>query len=334
MATVTTTQTTTYKLTDLDKKILDDLQNCFPLDTVTPFKVLAAKAEISELEYLKLVQNLKDQLMLRHIGPIFDPKSVGYVSSLLCMKVPTHQLAQTVEVINRYPGVTHNYERNEEYNIWFTLTVESEQRLQEIMAEIVRDSGNPDLRNLPKLDFYRIGVNFQMSDSDDAPKDRAQKGYVSQPQDWRCDFEFLKVVQQDLPLNERPYQKYAQELGISETAVLEKLNQHLQQGVVRRFSAALWHRNAGYKFNGMSIWHVPEARSKEVGEIMQKITDITHCYRRPTFADWPYSHYGMLHGMTKKEVEDKALNISKLTGITDYKVLYSTREFKKTSFRF
>lgn len=138
---VVTTQVSTYQLTQLDKKILDDLQNHFPLDTLEPFRVLSERLKLTLEDYLKNVQNLKDQHMLRHIGPIFDPKSVGYVSSLLCMKVPSDKMDLAVQVINAYPGVTHNYERNEEYNLWFTITVETPQRLREIMNEIKQKIG-------------------------------------------------------------------------------------------------------------------------------------------------------------------------------------------------
>ena len=103
---------------------------------------------------------------------------------------------------------------------------------------------------------------------------------------------------------------------------------------MRRFSAVLHHRKAGFKANAMAVWNVPPERSEEVGRIMASSPWVTHCYERPTFPDWPYSHFSMVHATTKKECQAAVKEISESTGITDYKLLYSTREYKKTRVRY
>ena len=108
----------------------------------------------------------------------------------------------------------------------------------------------------------------------------------------------------------------------------------VERQIMRRFSAVLHHRKAGFRANAMAVWRVPEERAVEVGQIMAQNPAVTHCYQRPTFPDWPYTHFTMIHAPTKAECEAIADEISHETGITDFQVLYSTREFKKTRVRY
>ena len=103
---------------------------------------------------------------------------------------------------------------------------------------------------------------------------------------------------------------------------------------MRRYSAVLHHRRAGFRANSMVVWIVPAERSVEVGNIMAQSSWVTHCYERPTFPDWPYTHFTMIHATSKEKCEEVARQISEATAIVDYKLLYSTREYKKTRVRY
>lgn len=145
------------------------------------------------------------------------------------------------------------------------------------------------------------------------------------------DKKIIRELQGDLPLEPRPYAIIAERLGLNEAEVIEKLADFLKKGVVRRIGAALRHRSIGIKANGMSVWIVPKDRVEDVGRIMAAYKEITHCYERPAQPGWPYNLFAMVHGKTKEECEAVAREISVRTGISDYKLLYSTRELKKTS---
>ena len=106
------------------------------------------------------------------------------------------------------------------------------------------------------------------------------------------------------------------------------------RGIMRRFSAVLHHRRAGFHSNAMAVWKVPPERSIEVGNTMAQSRWVTHCYERPTFPDWQYTHFTMIHATTDATCEDVAKDISEATGIDDYMLLYSTREYKKTRVRY
>lgn len=138
-------------------------------------------------------------------------------------------------------------------------------------------------------------------------------------------------LQGDLPNASRPFAVLAQELGVSEQAVIECLQGMREKRYLRRIAAVLWHRTAGFEANGMGAWNVPDERCREVGERMASFSEVTHCYRRPRFPGWRYNIYTMIHGRTREECRAAAQRIATATGITDYEILFSVREFKKTS---
>ncbi|MBS4022152.1 MAG: Lrp/AsnC family transcriptional regulator [Dethiobacter sp.] len=145
------------------------------------------------------------------------------------------------------------------------------------------------------------------------------------------DKKIISHLQGDLPLEANPYAAIAARVGISEEVLLQKIKDYLEAGIMRRFGTILRHHQAGYTANAMCGWNVPADRVEDVGRVMASFKEASHVYQRPTYPDWPYNLFTMLHGRTQEDLKDAARRISDLTGISDYKLLYSTREFKKTS---
>jgi len=143
--------------------------------------------------------------------------------------------------------------------------------------------------------------------------------------------ELVRQLQGDIPLTPRPFSVIAQKLGRTEKWVIDRTRKLLRQKALRRISAILIHRRAGFRANGMGVWEVPPADCDRVGLIMASFPEVTHCYRRPSFPGWPYTLYTMIHGHTRAECRAIAKRLSKATGIARYNILFSTREFKKTS---
>ncbi len=139
------------------------------------------------------------------------------------------------------------------------------------------------------------------------------------------------AVQFDIPLIPRPFEKLANEIGVSEGFFIQKVQEFLDKGYIRRFGAALRHRKAGVTANGMGVWKVPEEDRESTGNIMASFKEVTHCYERPSFPGWDYNLFTMIHGKTKEDCFEIAGRISEATGITEYKLLFSSREFKKES---
>ncbi|MGR3295157.1 MAG: siroheme decarboxylase subunit beta [Candidatus Bathyanammoxibius sp.] len=147
------------------------------------------------------------------------------------------------------------------------------------------------------------------------------------------DIQMLKQIQDGIPLTERPYRDIGDALGISEDEVIERLKMLMEEKKIRRFAASVAHRKIGINSNAMTVWRVPPERVDEVGPIMAAFPEVTHCYERPTFADWPYNVFTMIHGYTDEQCEDVIAAIKEKTGLDDYVILYSEKEFKKTGTR-
>ncbi len=141
----------------------------------------------------------------------------------------------------------------------------------------------------------------------------------------------ISLLQRDIPLTPQPYADLASELELEEEFVLAKLKEFKERGILRRIGAVLYHQRAGYEANSMCAWQVPAVRVDEVGKIMATFPQASHVYERPTYDDWPYNLFTMIHGRNREECEAVASEISGKTGIDDYIFLYSTREFKKAS---
>ncbi|VVB68456.1 putative HTH-type transcriptional regulator [uncultured archaeon] len=147
------------------------------------------------------------------------------------------------------------------------------------------------------------------------------------------DLEILKAVQDGIKMTERPYLVLGDELGISEEEVIERLKGLQEEGIVRRFAATIGHRALGIVANAMIVWRVSGGQEEAVGEIFAATEEVTHCYERATSPDWPYNLYTMVHSRSKEECLRIADQLSKASGIEDYRVLFSEKEYKKTSAR-
>lgn len=143
----------------------------------------------------------------------------------------------------------------------------------------------------------------------------------------------LALAGGDLPLSAAPFRDIAEQVGCDEAKVVELLNRLKEQGIIRRFGATLRHQKAGYGFNAMVAWIVKED-SDRIGKIMAARPEISHCYRRRTYPQWPYNLYTMIHGKSEGQCMEVAAELSAETGITDYTVLRSLKELKKTSMRY
>ncbi len=142
-----------------DRMILNEIQKKFPV-THRPYLSLARKLKLKERDVMERIQRLKDVGIIRRIGASFSAKAVGFSSTLCAAKVPPEKIEGFVSVVNTYPGVTHNYEREGEFNIWFTLIAPSRNRINWILTEISRKTGVKEILNLPALKTFKISVDF------------------------------------------------------------------------------------------------------------------------------------------------------------------------------
>jgi len=144
----------------------------------------------------------------------------------------------------------------------------------------------------------------------------------------------VRELQDDLPLCSHPFKAISERIGMREDELLSEISRLKQQGIIRRFGAIVGHRNLGIAANAMVVWCVPKNKAQEIGEFMAAFPEVSHCYERPTYPDWNYNLFTMIHGKSKDECEQVIAQISERTGIQDYKQLYSDQELKKVSMRY
>ncbi|MHB1335597.1 MAG: siroheme decarboxylase subunit beta [Candidatus Humimicrobiaceae bacterium] len=148
------------------------------------------------------------------------------------------------------------------------------------------------------------------------------------------DIKIIKVLQDDLPLVEKPFKLIADKLGIPEKELLAKIEEYLAEGIVRRFGATLNHKKVGFIANAMVIWDVDDERIEEAGRLMAQFAEVSHCYQRPRNADWQYNLFTMIHGKTREQCRRIVEKIAGVVKVDKYELLFSVKELKKTSMKY
>jgi DNA-binding Lrp family transcriptional regulator len=324
---------------DTDLQVLNVMQSRFPL-VERPYREVGEQVGLDEADVLARVKRLREEHIIRQISAIFDTKSLGYKSSLVAARYPADKVATGAKIVNEHPGVTHNYERNHEFNLWYTIAVPPNSDLETTVDRLHELSGAEATRVMYTLRLFKIGVNLDMTgtrpaDAQTAPeysegdRERARRGALTDK-----DIELIREMQEDLPAVAEPFLPMAERLGYTQRELFAHAQDLQQRGFYRRFAAILYHRKAGFRSNAMGVWAVPPDDVAQLGPKMAAFAAVSHCYQRPTYPDWPYSIFTMVHGRSDDQCEEILAAISKATGVTDYRSLYSTREYKKTRVRY
>jgi len=320
-------------LDDADRRLLNLMQGRFPLEP-RPYAAVAREAELGEEEVLARVQRLLDARIIRQVTPIYDTRAFGYGSMLVAAKVDPEHPWRAAQHVNAHPGVSHNYLRDHEFNMWFTIAVEEDSKLglQGTLDVLQEQTGAESIRQLPTLKLFKIRMDLEMvGGTQDLAKAAVAEDPVEldkQPYD-ELDVAVVRATQGDLPVVPEPYAPAAAELGMPVGRLLEHLQGMKERGLLRRVAAILFHRRAGFSANGMGVWNVPEERIMELAPLMASFRGISHCYQRPTYEDWPYSVFTMAHGRSKEECDAILDAIAAESGVEDRRTLYSSTEFKK-----
>jgi DNA-binding Lrp family transcriptional regulator len=328
-------------LDDFDRELLNALQWDFPL-VAQPFAELGERLGTTEDHVLDRVRHVKETGVLRQLSAIFDTRALGYMSALVAAKVDPDHIDAAAAVISEHPGVSHNYKRNHAYNLWYTLAVPPGEDFDAHLDVLHSSSGSLLTRKLPTLKLYKIGVKLDMTGQTAAdaktevleherPERRAE---MPAPDLSPLEHDAIGVVQEDLPNESHPFEAYGTQLGIGEEEVLGLLRSFKERKLMRRFAAVMNHRSAGFKANAMGVWAVPDDELEEIGPRMAGFAAVSHCYRRPTYEDWPYSVFTMIHGRSARDCEQTVEAIRTDTGVDEYCLLWSVKEYKKVRLRY
>jgi DNA-binding Lrp family transcriptional regulator len=325
---------------ELDERaalLANRLQRHIPL-VERPFQVLAGELKMDEGEVLDRLRELRRSRLVRQTSAIFEAGALGYRSSLVAARYDPEELDAGAEVISAYPGVSHNYRRNHDFNLWYTVAVPPGVSLEATVAALGRLSGARSSLALPTLRRFKLGVRLAVGDeapipaADDDPPP-AHGGLQAPLSD--SEKRAVRALQEDIEICERPFDGPAGREGFASAAELLGVGEALRaRGAMRRFAAILRHREAGYRANGMAVWRVAEERCEEAGAMMASFPEVSHCYQRPVCEGWPYSLFTMIHGQDEDQVEGCVRRIAAAAGLADYQVLYSSTEYKKRRVRY
>jgi siroheme decarboxylase len=322
-------------LDETDKRLMNLLQSDFPLDP-QPFAAVAARAELSEDEVLSRTQELLDERIIREITPIFDTPALGYKSMLVAAKVDAENPHRGAAVINEHPGVSHNYLRDHEFNLWFTIAVapDSKLGLDGTLDRLAELSGASSMRQLPTITLFKINMNLEMEGGTEALATAAQ-AVEPMPRDPvpidDFDVAAIRAMQGPMEVRSDAYAPAAERLGVPVERLLEHGRGMVERKLLRRVAAILYHRRAGFSANGMGVWKLPADQIMTLGPRMAAVRGVSHCYQRPTYDDWPYSVFTMAHGRSKQECDAVLDGVAEVAGLGDEEraTLYSSTEFKK-----
>jgi DNA-binding Lrp family transcriptional regulator len=314
-----------------DKQLLNDIQWVFPL-VDRPYLEISKRHNMSEDEVMRRIAYMKDMGLIRQINAIFDTRRLGYKSALVAFAVIPDKLDSVANEVNKHPGVSHNYERNHDFNMWFTLAVPPYGDMKRDLDRLASLDGVIKYRLLPTLKLYKIGVRLDMvNDDTEKPKpiDEVKQLNPKKIEITENDKHFIRELQKDLKVIPEPFKEMAENLSITTTELFSKAKEYEKNGVMRRFAAILRHRDAGFSANGMVVWQVPDEKIDEIGYKLAAFPQVSHCYRRPVYSDWQFNLFSMIHARTLEAAEKIAVEISEIVEIKDYRILFSSREFKK-----
>ena len=323
------------RLDSIDQKLLSLLQAKFPL-TSEPYADLGLSLGIAEEEVIRHIGQLKAKGLIRQIGPVFDAASLGYRTTLVAMRVADTRLDKAAELISQHPGVSHAYERDHHFNLWFTLAVPAKVEMEAELQRLAGPVKAETVFTLPALRLFKLRAYFG-SDGDgqsamdtEAPSDIISQEAQLSPVDRRI----INELQQDLPLVPRPFIEMSVRLGMGEENFLAQCQSLLSRSIMRRFGAAVNHRRAGFVANAMTCWATPPEKIVAAGQKLASLREVSHCYERKTNPLWRYNLFAMIHAHTEETCREIAAKVSAQTSLADYVMLFSTREFKKARVRY
>jgi len=302
-----------------DRELMGALQNEIPLVS-TPFALIGQSIDMSEKEVIKRTERLKREGAIGHLAPMFDPRAIGYRSCLVAARVDEDRIDDAAAIINAHPGVTQNYRRNNDFNLWFTIAVAptSQLGLERTIEILGEESECETVRALPTLKQFKSSGDAGDESHDDT------KHEPLTPREIEC----VKLLQRDLPLQPRPFEALAKNTGVAADELLAAAKSFLKRGAMRRFCAAP-PRKPGFATSAMGVWVVPAERVEEIGAKMSEHRGVSQCYLRPVYPDWPYNLYTIVHGRSVDECESIINDLAIDTGLSEKQALYPTREYKK-----
>jgi DNA-binding Lrp family transcriptional regulator len=315
------------ELDQRDRELLGALSGEIPLVS-TPYAFIGQTLDMSEKEVIKRTERLKREGIVRHLAAQFDPRALGYRSCLVAARVAPDRIDDAAAAINAHPGVTQNYRRNNDLNLWFTIfcSPESKLGLDRTIELLGREADCDTIRPLPTLKLYKNGGADHEHGEQDTHGEFAPLTAL--------EIECVRLLQADLPLQPRPFDVLSRLSGVTADDLLGTARTLLKRGQIRRFSANVAPRKQGFAATAMGVWVVPQDHADDYASKLVQHRAVSHCYLRPVYDDWPYNLYTTVHARSVDECESVINDLAIDSGLSEKQALFPTREYKKTRINF
>jgi DNA-binding Lrp family transcriptional regulator len=321
-------------LTATERQILQIVQSDFPL-TAKPYEEIGKSTGLSEQKVITILTSLKKRNILREICAIFNARYLGFISTLVSFQIDENRIDTVAQIINQHPGVSHNYEREHPFNLWFTLSVPQELEIKKHVQSLATMTSCPNYLYLPSVKVFKRHVQLDILDHlnnletatqafGESPR-KSSKITIS-PEIQRG---IMRELQKDLSLSPTPFKDIAKGFHVKENMFFKFLESLKTTQKMSRFAGILKHRNLGFTANAMVVWNIPPHKLQAFADHAVTYRAISHCYERVTYPEWPYNIYTMIHGKSQVMTQGIIDDLSSTFAITSYEVLYSGKEYKK-----
>lgn len=310
------------------RDLLPLIQADFPI-TRRPFKELAGRIGWQEDEVIAALRKLMEEKLVRCLGPVFEPRRLGYVSTLVAAEADQERVAELAVMMLEIPEITHNYLRDHEINLWFTVTACSPERLDDIVGRIDKFPGLIRLFNLPREKVYKINAVFDATQEKrlkDGDEDIEPVTFTD------IDKTIVRTIQEEFPVIREPFRALAEMANIPEDQLIATIEDWIERGIIRRFGARVDHRRHGYSANALTLWQGDYIDSW--GERFAELSYVSHCYRRRALSDWPYELYTMVHAKSQDEMQLHLNEMRTFAPEARMLALRSLYELKKTTMKY
>jgi siroheme decarboxylase len=313
-------------MTSLQQRLCNLLQRGLAISE-QPFQQMAERLTATESEVLEAASQLRDQGILRRIGPIIDPRALGKVATLVASHVPDPSLRQVIEAVNALAGVSHNYLRRHHYNLWFTLQATSLAEIDGILDKLGQAWG-VELHSLPSRRTFKLEVYFDATGQEPPGLLNSEPSQPRPARLSKSERAILADLQEGLDIQPRPFDGLARHVG-SVGQVMQAIDSLIRKGVVRRIAGVLNHRSLGFTANIMLAAQVTPELIEPAGLALSRLAQVSHCYQRDSFAGWPYTLYAMLHGRSAGELHELADDFLRSSQVSSIVLLETIEELKK-----
>jgi len=308
-----------------DRDLLTAMQAEVPLYS-TPYALIGQQIDMSEKEVIKRAERLKRDGVLKQVAGAFDARALGYRSTLVAARVPVDNIDRAASVINLHPGVTQNYRRNHDFNLWFSIAVPPASRmgLDRTVSTLSDEAGCEVVRTLPMLRHYRAGAEPDKGNEVDAHPSDAGPGLSD------GELEVVRLLQLEFPLQPRPFEVLSRTSGIPADELLATAQNFKARLQLKKLTAVLQVRRSSFNANAMGVWVVPPERVDEVATAMVTNKAVLQCYLRPTYEDWPYNIFTTVQARSTDECDSILNELAGQTSLTQMRALYPTKEYKRS----